>query len=566
MSNEDQDQGFRPPFLDPLSGITVTQPPEQGAGGRSWTPPPAVEQEESIEDILEMFRREAGPETGPEAADQSAPPEPGPPYASAPSAQGGPVPGPQGPEQPPAGAPFQAPWMGGGGAPPPPPAEGPYADAPPYAQPQFQAPSGAAAPQQIDPTTTAAVAAAMAAVLTDIGRTRYGYQAVHGQQPMMGGGYAGGVESMMASIMAEASRISSQPMGTQQKAEQSEVLDIVAEVHGWDAPERSEAPSESGPAGAPSVFTDPIQAEAARVQSRSAPENAGQQAGSAADPAVEATASFRPDPPGGGDAWSTNKPPSAPAADEDRPVRKSPKKRGKLKIAKDARAKGMRGGLDLSKTSVNVAVQVKTMSSPSRAIPLFLLVLAVIAAFGYFGVYQFINRVGQEESRLRALEQRREQMTVATVALPEVQKEYTLYGDTWMNEAELAQVDVMEVLSVVESQLLPWARVESVALTQNLLSVNLSGVTLEATAGIVDRLERLEIVKSVSVYTAATLAAQEVVSPPIEAEGPEAAAAGEAQNTNIAMTIVLQLPEAGEIPPGSEPVPTEHSGEGAAAS
>lgn len=603
MNNEGQDQEFHPPFSDPLSGITVTRAPAQGQGFQSWTPPPPApdpqppeqKPEESIEDILEMFRREAE-ETAKARAPEAAP------EAPSPGGQGGAggwtPPTPEEPvphvteESAPDVAPFQAPWMTGGDTPTPPPPQAEDAfggaaqytppqyqaqpgAAPQYAQPPFQAQPGAAS---IDPTTTAAVAAAMAAVLTDIGRTRYGYQAGQGQGVAMGGGYAGGIENMMASIMAEASRISGQPVGASAPQEaQANVSDIVAEVQGWDTPRQSEAAAEPGAAGAQPVFTDPIQAEAARVQARSAPANDVQQAVSAADTAAEAPASTPPAPPGQAGERPDNKPPRTPPQDKNRAVRKSPKKRSKPKIAKDAKAKGMRGGLDLSKTSVNVAVQVKTMASPSRAIPLFLLVMVCIAAFCWFGVIQFMARADAEEDRLRIREQERDRLTLATADFNEVQRQYVLFGDTWMNETEQAQVDALDVLAVAESELLPAARVESVSMDHNLLSVNMSGVTLEATAGIVSRLEQLDIVKSVSVYTAASLENPDVVTqggytpeqtgepggetPVAEASAPVEGAPGSEKNTTVAMSIVLGLPDAEEEPqePGESQTPGEEA-------
>ena len=600
MWNEEQDGGYRPPYVDPLSGVSVTAPASgwtpppvrEEPAGASWMPPPGpgeeqagepaakvtdAELEDALATVVEIFNRASREE---QAAQEDAQPAPAaqerprvdpsavwtPPAAEQPlveqPAAQPPAPDPEPVQTPPAGS-----WT--------PPAReaGPEREEP---RPQadgaaWSAPGGAAgqAPgwtpgaQSFDPTTAAAVAAAMATVFADIGRTQYGVQSQPGPGTPQGGGqFNTSIENVVAAIMSDAGRRTGvQPDAAQERAAEEEMVEIISSVHSWEAAPEPQAEE---------AEWDPIQAEAARVratiredQGAREPERPRAQE-SAAPPNAEP-----PEP-------ETQK--SAPRRAEQRGERpvygravKARRPRAKLRIARGARAKGMRGGLDLSKTRLNVAIQRKTMASPSRAIPIFLLVLVCIAAFGYFGVYQFMARANQEESVLRALQAEAARLTQATAGFPAVQQEYTLYGKSWMTEEEQAQVDVLEVLALSESELMPRARVQNVTMNQNVLSVTMSGVTLDATALIVSNLEAMDIVEKVSVYTAASLDDQNgVVSPggyvPEQPEGVQAPVqaqpgAGAAVNTNVTMSITLKDPD---YAPPPAPAPEAQGGEEAA--
>lgn len=594
MWNEEQDGGYRPPYVDPLSGVSVTAPGsgwtpppvrEEPAVG-SWTPPPGpgeeqagepaarvtdAELEDALATVVEIFNRASQEE---QAAQEDAQPAPAaeerpraepsavwtPPVAERPAPTPPPTPDPE--QTPPAGS-----WT-------PPDRESgpereeprPQADGAAWSAPggqAGQAPGWTPPAQGFDPTTAAAVAAAMATVFADIGRTQYGIQSPPGPgAPQAGGQFNTSIENVVAAIMSDASRrTGAGPDAAQERAAEEEMVEIISSVHSWETAAEPQAEE---------AKWDPIQAEAARVratiredQGAREPERPQAQE-SAAPPTVEP-----PEP-------EAQK--SAPGRAEqrgDRPVYgravKARRPRAKLRIARGARAKGMRGGLDLSKTRLNVAVQRKTMASPSRAIPVFLLVLVCIAAFGYFGVYQFMGRANQEEAVLRALQAEAARLTQATAGFPAVQQEYNLYGKSWMTEEEQAQVDVLEVLALSESELMPRARVQNVSMNQNVLSVTMSGVTLDATALIVSNLEAMDIVEKVSVYTAASLDDQYgVVSPggyvPEQPEGVQAPVqaqpdAGAAVNTNVTMSITLKDPD---YTPPPAPVPEAQGGEEAA--
>ena len=85
----------------------------------------------------------------------------------------------------------------------------------------------------------------------------------------------------------------------------------------------------------------------------------------------------------------------------------------------------------------------------------------------------------------------------------------------------------MDCLDLIESELLSRSRVSAFTVADDLISVELSGVTLQEVSGIYTRLMASELVGGVQVYTAAT--------------------SGEARDTvSAAMTIRLLSGDGGE--------------------
>ena len=60
----------------------------------------------------------------------------------------------------------------------------------------------------------------------------------------------------------------------------------------------------------------------------------------------------------------------------------------------------------------------------------------------------------------------------------------------------------MAVLTIIEKTIDADATVQDLAINKNVLIVNISGITLENTSALVNKLEDDPLVKSVSVYTA----------------------------------------------------------------
>ena len=118
-------------------------------------------------------------------------------------------------------------------------------------------------------------------------------------------------------------------------------------------------------------------------------------------------------------------------------------------------------------------------------------------------------RVERSNTRLRraellSLQLRKASLEEAVAGYDELAERYARYSVGWMTEDEQAAVSRMEMISLVEKELMPGSRVRQISAGGNILSVELSGVTLEDTAHFVQSLYQRPDVSNVSVYTAST--------------------------------------------------------------
>lgn len=156
-----------------------------------------------------------------------------------------------------------------------------------------------------------------------------------------------------------------------------------------------------------------------------------------------------------------------------------------------------------AKRVLNLAVKEKTINTPSRAIPLFALLLALIALFSKFGVSDRLGAAMKAETAAQAAEEQLAQMKVLTADYEQVRAEYErrVFDDL---DTLTAGADAMDLLALLEEKLMAHARVENFSAQDPIVSVSLSGVTLAETAKLVNALEESPMVASVMVYTANT--------------------------------------------------------------
>ncbi len=147
---------------------------------------------------------------------------------------------------------------------------------------------------------------------------------------------------------------------------------------------------------------------------------------------------------------------------------------------------------------------------------------ALIALFCKFGVLDRLDEVRiAQESAVRA-EQLLAQTRTLTVGYDAVLEEYTSFSTA--NGAVGA--DPMECLDLIESELMAASKVSAFAVSDDLVSVQISGVTLREVSAIYTGLMDNELVSAVQVYTAATTgdaAAQVTAAMTIRLAAPEGA-------------------------------------------
>lgn len=153
-----------------------------------------------------------------------------------------------------------------------------------------------------------------------------------------------------------------------------------------------------------------------------------------------------------------------------------------------------------TKTTLNLCMKEKTINSPSRIIPLFLLVVLVALAFGKFAVADRLAAASRAEQAAVRAEADLSALRQQTRDYEKVREEYerTLFGGA---DEDQAQVDRMEVLALVEDIIMPAAQVASWSALDNMMTLSLSGLTLSDTSDLIKSLLTSDIVEAVDVYT-----------------------------------------------------------------
>ncbi len=165
-----------------------------------------------------------------------------------------------------------------------------------------------------------------------------------------------------------------------------------------------------------------------------------------------------------------------------------------------------------TKTSLNLVIREKSLGSPSRILPIAAGILVLLLAFGKFAVWDRLSRVSREQDALDSLLAQVSQLTEQTADYSEVLAAYSQYTTSWMSQEEILLVDQADILSLVETQLMPSASVSRFSVNGNVLSVELSHLTLQGVSELVQKLGELPQVLEVTVYSASSQTQNEPIS------------------------------------------------------
>ena len=140
--------------------------------------------------------------------------------------------------------------------------------------------------------------------------------------------------------------------------------------------------------------------------------------------------------------------------------------------------------------------------NPKKVLPLAIVVVLVAGLFAKFGI---MDQLDKKTAAYNDLAQRQEQLAVVNAKLAgydELAKQYGRYSYGWMSESEVNMVSRMDVLALVEQKISPASVIENIAVNNNVLTLNIHGITLEQASAMVMSLEESEMVSSATVYSA----------------------------------------------------------------
>lgn len=154
-----------------------------------------------------------------------------------------------------------------------------------------------------------------------------------------------------------------------------------------------------------------------------------------------------------------------------------------------------------SKKTMNF-VHHQSSFNPKKVLPVVLLVVLVVAIFVKVGI---MDQLDKKTAAYSELSQKQEQLAAINTKLAgydELAQQYGRYSYGWMNDSEVNMVSRMDVLALVEEKITPAAFVDNMAVNNNVLTLNIHGITLEQASAMVKSLEESGLVKSATVYNA----------------------------------------------------------------
>jgi len=135
--------------------------------------------------------------------------------------------------------------------------------------------------------------------------------------------------------------------------------------------------------------------------------------------------------------------------------------------------------------------------------------ILVVALVGKFGVYDQYQRLADAEAAYGQVHKEYEEVRQELSGYDEVLTEYRSYSMDWMTNSDdskyqYVSVDRRDVLDLVESEMMTRGTVNSVLVRNDLVSVSMSGMSLEEISVMFGAIEQRDIVERVDLDVAET--------------------------------------------------------------
>lgn len=156
-----------------------------------------------------------------------------------------------------------------------------------------------------------------------------------------------------------------------------------------------------------------------------------------------------------------------------------------------------------SKTYMNLIAEDKKQLEVRKTVLVGILLLLIVVAFAKFGVFDFYDRVNHKQAELTRLQATESSLAAQLVDYNDVLTEYRAYESSRISTDENT-VSAADALALVDRYIAPYARVASIDLHGNTMSLSLADITLDAAGTLVGALNAQPIVANVTVSTATT--------------------------------------------------------------
>ena len=161
-----------------------------------------------------------------------------------------------------------------------------------------------------------------------------------------------------------------------------------------------------------------------------------------------------------------------------------------------------------SKKTMNFARR-QSNFNPKKVIPIILVIVILAAVLVKFGVMDPLDKKSAAYADLSYKQVQLAALNAQLTGYEALEQEYGRYSYGWMNETEISLVSRIEALNLVEKQIANKATIKDMAINNNVLTLNIYGITLKEASDMVAKLEQNALVESAAVYNATAEAAEE---------------------------------------------------------
>lgn len=186
-----------------------------------------------------------------------------------------------------------------------------------------------------------------------------------------------------------------------------------------------------------------------------------------------------------------------------------------------------------SKKVMNLYYKEDTTTRPSTIALYVLFILVALLAVGKVAVYDLAVKLEDEQAKLAYNQSLLDVQTEYLADYKDVSSQYSRYSYSYLTQEEKV-CDRMDILSMLEATLFYKAKLDSVMITDDIVTVSFRGLNLEEAAGVAGKIETYDIVEKVVVNTAS-------LNDSAEEEGKDALV------TRMVITLVSEEAEEQEV-------------------
>lgn len=161
-----------------------------------------------------------------------------------------------------------------------------------------------------------------------------------------------------------------------------------------------------------------------------------------------------------------------------------------------------------TKKTINF-VQDTQKATNKKAIICFIVFLLCLVPFTYYGVIGMIQKVSKAQSEYNQMQQQINTYKEQTADYSEVKAQYDDMLGTYLSEDEVICSDRMAIFNMIEEDIMPSVTVQSIAITQNQVTVQTGETTLSTVSSLLSILQSDDRNTYVTVTTASASSSNE---------------------------------------------------------